>query len=169
LDDLRELLQVHPSKANHTLKIDALATDIELQINGTDLIQILLNLAINALQCSPDSHTVEIRGEVVETGLDFNTLRDSPNDRVLYGQTFANTPPLLLLAVRDNGSGIPPEVLPRIFQPYFTTKAPGKGTGLGLAIVHRLLKEARGCLHVHSEVGKNTAFNIYLPAAARRA
>jgi signal transduction histidine kinase len=169
LEDLRELLQVHPGKANNTLKVQALAKDVELQINGTDLIQILLNLAINALQCSPDPHLVDISGQILETGVDFSNLHDGPADRILYGQGFANTPPLLLLAVRDDGSGIPPDVLPKIFQPYFTTKPPGKGTGLGLAIVHRLLKEARGCMHVHSEPGKGTCFNIYLPTTIRRA
>jgi two-component system, sensor histidine kinase and response regulator len=168
LEDLRELLHVHPSKGGNTLKIQPLAHDVELQINGTDLIQILLNLAINALQCTADPHLVDISGQILETAVDFSNLHDGPTDRILYGQGFANTPPLLLLAVRDDGSGIPPEVLPRIFQPYFTTKPPGKGTGLGLAIVHRLLKEARGCMHVHSEPGHGTAFNIYLPAATRR-
>jgi signal transduction histidine kinase len=169
LEDLRELLHVHPSKGANTLKIQALPKDVELQINGTDLIQILLNLSINALQCTPEPHLVDISGQILETGVDFSNLHDGPTDRILYGQGFVNTPPLLLLAVRDDGSGIPPEVLPRIFQPYFTTKAPGKGTGLGLAIVHRLLKEARGCLHVHSEPGRGTSFHIYLPAAIRRA
>jgi signal transduction histidine kinase len=169
LEDLRELLQVHPSRAGNTLKVQALAKDVELQINGTDLIQILLNLAINALQCSADPHLVDISGQILETGVDFSNLHDGPTDRILYGQGFANTPPLLLLAVRDDGSGIPPDVLPKIFQPYFTTKPPGKGTGLGLAIVHRLLKEARGCMHVHSEPGKGTSFNIYLPTTIRRA
>lgn len=164
LEDLRELLCVHPSKANHTLKIHSLPQDVELQINGTDLIQILLNLAINALQCTTDQHLVEISGTILANGADFAKLQDGPTDRILYGQGFVPTPPLLVLTVRDNGSGIPPEILPRIFQPYFTTKAPGKGTGLGLAIVHRLLKEARGCMHVHSELGKGTAFNIFLPA-----
>ena len=168
LDDLRELLCVHPSKADHTLKIQPLANDVELQINGTDLIQILLNLAINALQCTATPHLVEISGHILDAPVDFSNLHDGPTDRILYGQGFSNTPPLLLLAVRDDGSGIPPEILPRIFQPYFTTKAPGKGTGLGLAIVHRLLKEARGCMHVHSEPGRGTSFNIYLPAAVRR-
>jgi two-component system, sensor histidine kinase and response regulator len=167
LDDLRELLHVHPSKGAHTLKIEALPNDIELQINGTDLIQILLNLAINALQCSTDPHTVEICGKIFDNSVDFAIVRDGPNDRVLYGQNFTNTPPLLLLTVRDNGSGIPADVLPKIFQPYFTTKAPGQGTGLGLAIVHRLLKEARGFLHVRSDMGKGTAFNIYIPTAPR--
>jgi two-component system sensor histidine kinase/response regulator len=169
LEDLRELLCVHPSKAGHTLKIQPLASDVELQINGTDLIQILLNLAINALQCTTEPHLVDISGQMLEASVDFTNLHDGPTDRILYGQGFANTPPLLRLSVRDDGSGIPPEVLPKIFQPYFTTKAPGKGTGLGLAIVHRLLKEARGCMHVHSEPGHGTAFNIYLPATSRRA
>jgi two-component system sensor histidine kinase/response regulator len=164
LDDLRELLNVHPSKSNNTLKVHVLAEDAELQINGTDLIQILLNLAINGLQCSSESHMVDISGTVLTSGVDFSKLHDGPADRILYGQGFANTPPLLLLSIRDDGPGIPADVLPKVFQPYFTTKAPGKGTGLGLAIVHRLLKEARGCLHVHSKAGEGTTFNIYLPA-----
>jgi two-component system sensor histidine kinase/response regulator len=169
LEDLRELLTVHPSKGNNTLKIQSLPKDVELQINGTDLIQIILNLAINAMQCSSDPHTVDISGQILESGVDFSNLHDGPTDRILYGQGFSNTPPLLLLAVRDDGSGIPPEILPKIFQPYFTTKAPGKGTGLGLAIVHRLLKEARGCMHVHTEAGRGTSFNIYLPTTIHRA
>jgi two-component system sensor histidine kinase/response regulator len=167
LDDLRELLNVHPSKGQNTLKIHALVHDIDLQINGTDLIQILLNLAINALQCSPDPHLVDISGQVLESGVDFANKQDGDSDRIIYGQGFSNTPPLLQLSVMDDGPGIPAEVLPKIFQPYFTTKAPGKGTGLGLAIVHRLLKEARGCLHVHSTAGAGTTFSIYLPATIK--
>jgi signal transduction histidine kinase len=100
-------------------------------------------------------------------GVDLTMLQDSPLDRVLFAQGFSNKPPLLQLSVSDNGPGIPPEVLRKIFQPYFTTKPPGEGTGLGLAIVHRLLKEARGCLHVHSQVGVGTTFNIYLPASEK--
>ncbi|MGP8198932.1 MAG: sensor histidine kinase [Limisphaerales bacterium] len=168
VEDLRELLQVHPAKDGNTLKVQPLSRDVELQINGTDLIQILLNLAINAMQCAADPHLVDISGQVLESGVDFSNLHDGPTDRILYGQGFANTPPLLLLTVRDDGPGIPADVLPKIFQPYFTTKPPGKGTGLGLAIVHRLLKEARGCMHVHSEPGKGTSFNIYLPTTIRR-
>jgi two-component system sensor histidine kinase/response regulator len=164
LDDLRELLNVHPSKGQNTLKIHALVSDVELQINGTDLIQILLNLAINAMQSSSEPHLVDIAGQVLEAGVDFNAIKDGPADRVLVGPGFSNTPPLLRLSVMDDGPGITPEVLPKMFQPYFTTKPPGKGTGLGLAIVHRLLKEARGCLHVHSNLGQGATFDIYLPA-----
>jgi signal transduction histidine kinase len=167
LDDLRELLNVHPGKGQNTLVIHALVSDIELQINGTDLIQILLNLAINALQSSSEPHLVEIGGQVLEAGVDLSALKDGPSDRVLCAPGFSNQQPLLKLSVMDNGPGIPPEVLPKIFQPYFTTKPPGKGTGLGLAIVHRLLKEARGCLHVHSVAGLGVTFNIYLPASEK--
>jgi two-component system, sensor histidine kinase and response regulator len=167
LDDLRELLNVHPAKGDNTLKIHALVHDIDLQINGTDLIQILLNLAINALQCSPQPHLVDISCQMMHTGVDLGSMGDGPLDRTLIGQGFSNTPPLLQFSVRDDGPGIPADILPKIFQPYFTTKPPGKGTGLGLAIVHRLLKEARGCLHVRSTPGQGTAFDIYLPASIK--
>ena len=82
-----------------------------------------------------------------------------------FGKLTANTPPLVALSVRDAGPGIPPETLPKIFQPYFTTKGPQQGTGLGLNIVQRLIKEAKGALHVHTEVGHGTTFTIYLAAA----
>jgi signal transduction histidine kinase len=164
LEDLRELLNVHPSKGSNTLRIQSLPQGLELEINGTDLIQILLNLAINALQACPEPHTVEIFGQLLENPVDLATLREGPHDRWLHAEALINTPPLLVLTVRDDGPGIPAEVLPKIFEPYFTTKPAGKGTGLGLAIVHRLLKEASGFMHLHSEPGKGTAFNIYLPA-----
>jgi two-component system cell cycle sensor histidine kinase/response regulator CckA len=69
-----------------------------------------------------------------------------------------------MLSVSDNGPGIPPEILPKVFEPYFSTKGPRQGTGLGLNIVHRLVKEAKGALHVHTQVGQGTNFTIYLPA-----
>jgi signal transduction histidine kinase len=78
-------------------------------------------------------------------------------------ESFANTAPLVALCVRDTGPGIPAEILPKIFQPYFTTKGSRQGTGLGLNIVQRLIKEANGALHVHTEPGKGTVFCVYLP------
>ena len=68
--------------------------------------------------------------------------------------------------MRDNGPGIPPEVLAKIFQPYFTTKGPQQGTGLGLNIVQRLIKEGNGALHVHTRLGEGTTFTIYLPGTS---
>jgi len=164
LDDLHELLNVHPGKAGHHLKIQNLAEDVELQINGTDLIQILLNLAINALQASAEPHLVDIRGQLLTRAIDLTQIPDGANDRILNREGFKNFAPLLQITVQDDGPGIPSEVMGKIFQPYFTTKPDGQGTGLGLSIVHRLLKEAHGCLHVHSVAGEGTTFKLYLPA-----
>jgi two-component system cell cycle sensor histidine kinase/response regulator CckA len=74
-----------------------------------------------------------------------------------------NTVPLVKFSVTDQGPGIPPEVLPKIFQPYFTTKGPRHGTGLGLNIVQRLVKEGNGFLHVHTKPGQGSTFTVYLP------
>jgi len=72
---------------------------------------------------------------------------------------------LVALSVKDTGPGIPSEILPKIFDPYFTTKSSAQGTGLGLNVVQRLIREAKGALHVHTKVGEGTTFVIYLPAA----
>ena len=123
-----------------------MAEDIGVKINGTDVIQILLNLSVNAFQCTPASHRVEVGGEILRAPLDLTKFKDGPNDRLLNVESMDNTPPLVKFWVRDNGPGIPPEVLPKIFQPYFTTKGPRQGTGLGLNIVQRLIKEGNGAL-----------------------
>ena len=136
-----------------------------MKINGTDLIQILLNLTVNAFQCAPQTHAVMVGGEVLTTPLNLADLKDSPHDRLLNVENLNNTAPLVKLWVRDTGPGIPPEVLPKIFQPYFTTKGPRQGTGLGLNIVHRLTKEGHGALQCHTRVGEGTTFTIYLPGA----
>jgi len=165
LKDLEQLMRVHPSVQENEFGITPLAEDMSIKVNGTDLIQILLNLAVNAFQCVPHKHRVEVGGEMLRTPLDLSKFKDTPNDRLLNVECAGNTPPLVKLWVRDNGLGIPPEVLPKIFQPYFTTKGPRQGTGLGLSIVHRLIKEGNGALHVHTQPGEGTTFTIYLPGA----
>jgi len=165
LNDLNQLVRVHPGLQDNEFSVHPLAEDSGVKINGTDLIQILLNLAVNAFQCAPLSHRVDIGGEVLRAPLDLQAFKDGPQDRLLNVEGFSNTAPLVKLWVRDNGPGIPPEVLPKIFEPYFTTKGPRQGTGLGLNIVQRLIKEGGGALHIHTHMGEGTTFAIYVPGA----
>jgi len=164
LTDLTHLIRVHPSLLNNDFIARPLNQDVAVRMNGTDVIQVLLNLSVNAFQCSPHPHRVEIEGRVLTEPLELTKFKDGPHDRLLNVENFQNTPPLVMLSVRDNGPGIPPEVLPKIFQPYFTTKSAKLGTGLGLNIVQRLIKEAKGTLHVRTESGRGATFSFYLPA-----
>jgi signal transduction histidine kinase len=163
LKDLEQLIRVHPSLQENELSVGSFCGEINVKINGTDLIQILLNLTVNAFQCSSQPHRVEIGGELVREPLNLADFRDGPQERVLNIEAFDNTAPLVKFWVRDSGPGIPSEVLPKIFQPYFTTKGPRQGTGLGLNIVQRLIKEGNGALHVHTQPGEGTVFTVYLP------
>jgi len=164
LSDLGELLKVHPSAHKNELIIHALKEDLVAEINGTDLIQILLNLTINALQCSPDPHRVEIYGLRVTQPLGLSQFHDGSESQFVNREGLHNVAPLLAISVQDNGPGISPDVVPKIFQPFFTTKTANKGTGLGLAIVHRFVKEGKGAIHLQTKVGKGTTFTVYLPA-----
>jgi signal transduction histidine kinase len=165
LKDLEQLVRVHPSKMENEFSATPLAGDIAAKMNGTDLIQILLNLVVNAFQCTAPAHSVEIGGETLRTPLDLAKFKDGPNDRLLNVESLENTVPLVKFWVRDDGPGVPPEVLPKIFQPYFTTKGPRQGTGLGLNIVQRLIKDGNGALHCHTQLGEGTTFTVYLPGA----
>jgi len=164
LSDLGQLIRVHPSLQENQFETHPLTNDTGVKVNGTDLIQMLLNLVVNAFQCAPQSHRVDVDGECLQQPLDLTKFKDGPGARLLNVENFRNEAPLVRLSVRDNGPGIPPEVLPKIFQPYFTTKDARHGTGLGLNIVQRLVKEGGGVLQVQTERGTGTTFTIYLPA-----
>lgn len=73
----------------------------------------------------------------------------------------------VVIEVRDSGCGIAPEILPRIFEPFYTTKAIGQGAGLGLAVCHGLVRAAGGRIEVESQLGLGSLFRVTLPAAVR--
>jgi two-component system sensor histidine kinase/response regulator len=163
--DLHELIRVHPTVKDNSFKIEPLFEDVAVRINGTDLIQILLNLAVNGFQCSPEKHSVEINGRLQNHPLDLSRFPDNGEERLLNREGFKNTSPLLAVSVKDTGPGIPSEILPKIFDPYFTTKSASQGTGLGLNVVQRLVKEAKAVMHVRTKAGQGTTFTVYLPVA----
>src|SRR5947207_3198259 len=120
LIDLGELLRVHPSAQKNDLVIRHLAEDVVAEINGTDMIQILLNLTINALQCCPEPHRVEVYGQRISEPLNLSRFVDGPEDQLINREDLRNVAPLLAVSVQDNGPGIPPEVVPKLFLPFFT-------------------------------------------------
>ena len=165
LSDLNHLVRVHPSLGANQFTIRPLAEDIGVRMNGTDVIQVLLNLAVNAFQCVlPAPFGRARRPSALPAARSHHNSKTGPGSGCSTWRTWTIAVPLLVISVRDNGPGIPPEVLPKIFQPYFSTKGPRQGTGLGLNIVQRLIKEAKGALHVHTRPGEGTTFTVYLPA-----
>lgn len=122
--------------------------------DATELYQVLLNLCVNARDAMPQG------GELTLT-VENKTLGETAKS--VSGDIPAGA--YVVMAVADTGSGIPPEVLPRIFEPLFTTKAPDKGTGLGLSTVAGIVKSHNGFIQVRTETGKGTEFRIFLPAS----
>ncbi|MEW6158253.1 MAG: response regulator [Verrucomicrobiota bacterium] len=165
LTDLAELLRVHPAMHKNQLVVSRMTDGIQAQINGTDLMQILLNLTINALQCSNTPHRVVVSGQCLTLPVDLAAL-NSRRSVFLAAEKFRPEDSLLVLSVEDNGSGIPEELLPKIFEPYFTTKPRGQGTGLGLPIVKRLVHQANGAILLETNPGQGTRFAVYLRKAA---
>jgi two-component system, sensor histidine kinase and response regulator len=163
LADLSDLMRVHPAVKHNDLVITPMPEDVMMQMNGTDLIQMIRNLAVNALQCTEVRHRVEVHATVVNEPVKPGQMHDGPEERFVNKEGFLNTAPLLALCVEDNGSGIPPEHMKKIFAQSFTTQETGKGTGLGLSIVQRLVSRSKGAIRVRTKMGQGTKFTIYLP------
>ncbi len=123
--------------------------------DATQLYQVLMNLCVNARDAMPDGGILHILAE--------NFLVDESYAKM---NTEARPGPYIVITVSDTGTGIPPEIMDRIFEPFFTTKEHGKGTGLGLSTALGIVKSHGGFITVYSEVGKGTAFKVYLPAIA---
>jgi signal transduction histidine kinase len=112
-----------------------------LNLDPVQVEQVMVNLVVNARDAMPSGGSLRI------------TTRRRPD------------PPAALLEVVDTGTGIPPEILDRLFEPFFSTKAPGKGTGLGLASVKAIAGECGATVAVASEWGKGASFTVAFPLA----
>ncbi len=119
----------------------------------TRIHQILMNL------CTNSAHAMRETGGVLDIQMESVVLgTDRPID--LAGLSPGE---YLRLAVKDTGHGMPPEVMERVFEPYFTTKKPGEGTGLGLSVVHGIVNAYEGGMTVESRPGIGTTFQIFFP------
>jgi len=113
----------------------------------------VLNVALNARDAMPDGGVLTIRtSSVVMTGL-------PTTDEDLKPGAYA------LLEIEDTGSGMPPDVVARVFGPFFTTKTSGRGTGLGLSMVYGFAKQSGGTVAIDSVPGRGTNFRLFLPLA----
>ena len=139
---------------NIEFQIDASDTTWRVCVDKSELDLALVNLALNARDAMPDGGRVLIAAEnahfdagAAPEGL---PIEDSAGDFVA-------------LSVADTGSGIPPELLSRVVEPFFTTKGPDKGTGLGLSQVYGFARRSGGTVTIDSEVGRGTKVTVYLP------
>jgi nitrogen-specific signal transduction histidine kinase len=121
--------------------------------DATQLHQVIMNLCVNARDAMSNGGILSISVE--------NLFIDEDYARI---NTEAKIGPYMVTTVSDTGTGIPTEIIDRIFEPFFTTKEHGKGTGLGLSTSLGIVKSHGGFITVYSEIGKGTAFKVYLPA-----
>ncbi|GJL61537.1 PAS domain S-box protein [Candidatus Nitrospira salsa] len=133
LDIMRERLNTHQIQVETDMDPDR----PHVFADQDQLSQVLLNLVLNSCHAMPEGGTLRI------------AIGTSNN--------------LMHLTLSDTGSGIKKEDLSRLFDPFFTTKPVGEGTGLGLTVVHGIIQEHDGLIRVESELGKGTAFHIFLP------
>lgn len=126
----------------------------EFMGNADQIHQIVTNLAINAMDAMADGGELQFR----LSRKTFGATDTLPFNEMAPGEW-------ITLETIDNGSGIPPKSLKRIFEPFYTTKEVGKGTGLGLSQVYGLIRDHNGFVDVQSQVGKGSVFTVYFPVA----
>jgi signal transduction histidine kinase len=146
------LVQPLADKRQLTLALHASSNLPRPAIDEGQIQQVLLNLVVNAIQASerPGKVDIEIAG----------TSTSAPADMG------GGTGEYLCLSVADHGTGIPPEILPRIFEPFFSTKSVGEGTGLGLSVAYGIVREHGGWIDVQSSTRAGSRFSVYLPLPA---
>jgi PAS domain S-box-containing protein len=132
--------------AGITLDIETSVDTPNVEVDPAMFEQVVMNLALNARDAMSGQGRLSIRAGLAE----------APQGR---------TGRFVRLDVRDEGVGIPPEVLPHVFEPFYTTKDLGKGTGLGLATVQAIAQQHGGSVSVDSVLGRGTTFSVYFPVA----
>jgi len=134
------------------IKFIAMDGDPRALIDPSQLESSILNLAINARDAMPKGGLLTIETQPAYLDQDYAARHPevSPGHYVM-------------VAVSDTGTGIAPELVEKVFQPFFTTKEQGKGTGLGLSMVYGFIKQSGGHISVYSEVGHGTSIKMFLP------
>jgi len=155
----KEVLKFIRSSIPTTIDIQQnIASDSLIMGNATQIHQIIMNLCTNAAQAMEES------GGILELTL-MDVTMDKISPLVNYGLKPGD---YIELTVSDTGLGIPQDVIHSIFEPYFTTKAPGEGSGMGLAVVQGIVEQRGGKINVYSQLGEGTAFRVYLPITKKR-
>jgi two-component system cell cycle sensor histidine kinase/response regulator CckA len=151
LDDLTVLLKRLIGE-QITLGVEHGANVWPVKADLVQLEQVVVNLVVNARDAMPNGGAITIRTRDV-------------TEAEAAGFTYRGMPPAdyVLIEVEDTGTGMPPEIMEKIFEPFFSTKELGKGTGLGLSTVYGIVKQSSGFIYVDSVVGKGTTFRIFLP------
>jgi signal transduction histidine kinase len=156
--DLNDLLREVLVLTEHQIAKGQIGVETDLQANlpptmgdANQLEQAFLNIVINAWHAMPEGGSLKLKTRLAPAG-----ERHRRVGRPASGGIEA--------IIADTGTGIAPEHMPRIFDPFFSTKGVGKGTGLGLAISRRIVEDHHGSIEVASEVGRGTTFTIWLPA-----
>jgi two-component system, cell cycle sensor histidine kinase and response regulator CckA len=123
-----------------------------VKVDVSQFEQVVVNLAVNARDAMPDGGTLTVKTANITTSESAQLAHKGmpPADYVR-------------IEISDTGTGIPADIRDKIFEPFFSTKEVGKGTGLGLSTVYGIIKQTGGFVYVDSEVGKGTAFQIFLP------
>ncbi len=124
-----------------------------IKANPTQIHQVLLNLTVNARDAMPQGGTLFLRAENI-------VLSAEAASEIQEGRPGA----FLSIQVEDTGTGIPPDVLAHVWEPFFTTKGAGKGTGLGLSTVRGIVETHGGFISLQTTLGKGTSFRIFFPA-----
>ena len=127
-------------------------TPAHVRIDPVQAELVFVNLAVNARDAMPRGGSLAFRTDVVTLGAAAAAAIPGAQPA-----TYAR------LSVSDTGTGIPAEVLPLVFEPFYTTKPAGRGTGLGLSIVHGIVEQSGGFVTLSSTVGEGTTFRVHLP------